>query len=162
MSCVLCVCTPAELFTSISPSAPSLPSTLSFASVFFPPTSSNFLQPRLTHSATVSASLSQQWLVVFFLLISFSPMHVLSSLLPCSSLSSLCSSGFHLDLPSCLRRTELDRGRARCVLPRQVLSSVVSLIACNEPACFGFEQCAMCHTAEAGVDEGGGGKKRKW
>lgn len=44
------------------------------------------------------------------------------------------------------------------MLPRQV-HSVVSLIACNEPARFGFEQCAMCHIAEAGAEEGGGEKK---
>lgn len=108
-----------------------------------------------------SASLSHCRLVLFFFLIfergCVSPLHSLSP----SPLSSPCSSAFHLDLPSCLRRTQLDPGRARCELPCQVLSSLVSLIAFNEPARFGFEQCAMCHAAEEGAEEGGGGKRGK-
>lgn len=35
------------------------------------------------------------------------------------------------------------------------------MIAFNEPARFGFEQCAMCHAADAGAEEGGGEKKGK-
>lgn len=63
---------------------------------------------------------------------------------------------FHLDLWSCFCHST-DPG---CMLLCQTLSSLVSLIAFNEPACLGLSY-VRCVTQWEGEAEGGGKKKGK-